>query len=227
MFWSEDSEDKNRFVVPDDVLEFVYSVKECKCLPVEHAYALSEALHQALPWLADEEHAGIHQISGAESGNGWIRPDNPDELIFLSRRQKMTLRLPKARMEEASKLTGQTLNIGGNRLTVGEMTTKPLSDLSTVFARGVVSEEGMDENEFMAHVVEELKKMDVQLKKMMCGIERVIRTPDGPLHTRGLMLAELLPEDSVKLQQYGVGPGRKLGCGLFLPQKDIKAVNPK
>ena len=41
------------------------------------------------------------------------------------------------------------------------------------------------------------------------------------------MLADLLPEDSVKLQEVGLGPARKLGCGLFMPQKDIKAVNPK
>jgi hypothetical protein len=29
----------------------------------------------------------------------------------------------------------------------------------------------------------------------------------------------------VRLQQHGLGEGRKLGYGLFMPQKDIKAVN--
>jgi CRISPR/Cas system CSM-associated protein Csm4 (group 5 of RAMP superfamily) len=40
------------------------------------------------------------------------------------------------------------------------------------------------------------------------------------------MLADLELEESLKLQEAGLGPGRKLGCGLFLPQKGIKPVNP-
>ena len=38
------------------------------------------------------------------------------------------------------------------------------------------------------------------------------------------MLAELKPEDAVKLQQLGVGIHQDLGCGLFLPHKGIDAV---
>ena len=40
-----------------------------------------------------------------------------------------------------------------------------------------------------------------------------------------LMVADLTPEAAIKLQQEGLGEGRKFGCGLFLPQKGIKAVN--
>jgi CRISPR/Cas system CSM-associated protein Csm4 (group 5 of RAMP superfamily) len=38
------------------------------------------------------------------------------------------------------------------------------------------------------------------------------------------MLADLAVEESVRLQQRGLGPGRTLGCGLFLPHKDINEV---
>ncbi len=38
------------------------------------------------------------------------------------------------------------------------------------------------------------------------------------------MLADLTPEDSVRVQQRGVGPWRRHGCGLFLPHKGIKPV---
>jgi len=223
MYWNEDTDEKIENVVPDNVLDVVYSIS-CKCIPMEHAHALSEALQQALPWLAEEESAGIHQVYGAESGNGWERPDT--EVLYLSRRQKLTLRLPKTRLEEAKSLTGQILDIGGHTLTVGELTTRNLSILPTLFARHVLGEAGQTEEEFMAQAVTQLQAMGINVKKMMCGMEGVIPLPDGKLHTRSLMLADLELEESVKLQEVGLGSGRKLGCGLFLPQKGIKAVDP-
>ena len=38
------------------------------------------------------------------------------------------------------------------------------------------------------------------------------------------LLADLTPEHAIKLQQEGIGPGRKFGCGLFIPQKGITSV---
>ena len=224
MYWNEDTDEKIENVVPDNVLDIVYSIS-CKCIPMEHAHALSEALQQALPWLAEEETAGIHQVYGAESGNGWERPDT--EVLYLSRRQKLTLRLPKTRLEEAKSLSGQTLDIGGYSLKVGELlTTRKLSDLPTLFARHVLGEDGQTEEEFMAQAVMQLQAMGINVKKMMCGKEGAIHLPDATLHTRSLMLADLELEESIKLQEVGLGAGRKLGCGLFLPQKGIKAVDP-
>jgi CRISPR-associated endoribonuclease Cas6 len=41
---------------------------------------------------------------------------------------------------------------------------------------------------------------------------------------RSLMLADLAVDESVKLQQQSLGTDRKLGCGLFVPHKDIREV---
>ncbi|MDX1824542.1 MAG: type I-MYXAN CRISPR-associated protein Cas6/Cmx6, partial [Thiohalomonadales bacterium] len=196
----------------------------CKCIPMEHAHALSEALQQVLPWLEDEEQAGIHQVYGAESGNGWERPDT--EVLYLSRRQKLTLRLPKTRLGEAKSLIGQTLDIAGFPLEVGDFTTRKLSDLPTLFARHVLAEAEQSEDAFLAQAATELKTMGIQVKKMMCGKEGRIELPGATLYTRSLMLADLELQESVKLQEVGLGPGRKLGCGLFVPQKGITAVKP-
>ncbi len=223
MYWSEDSDDKQEVAVPDNVIDVIYSIS-CKCIPLEHAHALLQALTQALPWLQEDETAGIHQVYGAESGNGWERPDT--EVLYLSRRQKLTLRLPKTRLEEAKSLVGQTLDIAGYPLEVGDFTTRKLSDLPTLFARSVLGEAHQCEDEFMAQAVAQLNAMGIRVKKMMCGKEGRIELPDATLHTRSLMLADLELEESVKLQEVGLGPGRKLGCGLFLPQKGIKAVKP-
>ena len=39
---------------------------------------------------------------------------------------------------------------------------------------------------------------------------------------RSLMLADLALEESMLLQEHGLGLERKLGCGLFLPHKDVE-----
>lgn len=224
MFWNEDKKTE-KFEIPDDIIDLSFAIK-CKCLPIEHMQPLSQELYQALPWLEDEALAGIHPIYGAESGNGWERPSDPDELLYFSRRQKMTLRLPKERIEHAEQLVGQTLNVAGYELEIGKSTIKKLSDLPTVFCRTILTPEQMDENDFLQWAFEELKRLDISVRKMLAGKERVFTLSDGTHdRTRSLMIAELDQAESVRIQQHGMGEGRKLGYGLFMPQKDIKAVN--
>jgi len=59
---------------------------------------------------------------------------------------------------------------------------------------------------------------------MLGGITHTMQFPDGPVHTRSLMVADLTPDQSVHLQQIGLGPGRNFGCGIFVPHKGIKPV---
>ncbi|MBI3546997.1 MAG: type I-MYXAN CRISPR-associated protein Cas6/Cmx6 [Gammaproteobacteria bacterium] len=222
MYWQENKEN-NRFVVTDDIVDVAFNI-QCRCLPVDHAYALSQAIMRALPWFADEARAGLHTIHVAESANGWMRPDNASDLLYLSRRTKLTLRLPKHRIEDAAKLTGQKLDIDGNAMLVEKGSVKLLSTLPTVFSRYVVTGDGLDEDAFLQASLTQLNSLGIRPKKMLCGIERVILTPDRHIRTRSLMLAELSAEESVKLQQQGLSSDYKLGCGIFIPHKDIKEV---
>ena len=224
MYWRETKENEH-YTVPDDIVDVVYSI-ECRALPVDHAYALSQAIQRALPWFAQEDSAGLHTIHVAESGNGWMRPDRADALLYLSRRTKLTLRLPKHRIEDAGKLTGQTLDIDGKPLRVEKSVVRPLSTITTLFSRYIVIRDGTDEDVFLQDAMALFHKMGVRPKKMLCGMEHVIATPDRPIRARSLMLADLAVEESVKLQQQGLGPDRKLGCGLFIPHKDIREVKP-
>jgi len=224
MFWSEEKSSKDEFKVSDDVVDLSFKLT-CKTLPLEHAHALFEGIKLVLHWLEEEELAGIHQIHVAESGNGWMRPDDPtNEVLHLSRRTRMTLRMPKHRIEDAQQLTGKTLDIDGYALSIGEVTIKPFTALPTLFSRYVVCDVEQSEEQFLQLVADELQSMGIPVNKMLAGKQNVIRTPDKDIYTRSIMVAELDKEHSVILQQRGIGPARKLGCGLFVPQKGIKAV---
>ena len=73
MYWQEES-DQDHYEVPEDVMDLLFSIR-CPTLPVDHAWSLSEQVRQVLPWFGEEPAAGLHVIHGAESGNGWERPE--------------------------------------------------------------------------------------------------------------------------------------------------------
>ena len=224
MYWNEEKEQQPEFVVSDDVVDLAFKFSG-PTLPLDHAHALSNELLSALPWLAEEMHAGVHLIHGAASGNGWYRPEDPStELLHLSRRSRMRLRVPSHRLDDARELTGNTLDVAGHAIEVGEATVCQLSSLSTLFARYVITDAAVDEGEFLEQAAAQLQDLEISARKMLGGIAHSMQFPDGPVHTRSLMVAELEPEQSVRLQQIGLGPGRTYGCGLFLPHKGIKPV---
>jgi CRISPR-associated protein Cas6 len=151
-----------------------------------------------------------------------MRPESAGDLLCLSRRTKLVLRVPRLRIDAAQALVGRQLDVAGHALRVDKASLRPLSAITTIFSRYVVSADGLDENAFLQAAMREMTAFGVHPKKMLCGIEKVIVTPDQPVHTRSLMITELSQQESVILQQHGLGPLRHLGCGLFIPHKDMK-----
>ena len=72
MFWQE--EETKKVAVPDKVIDLIFDI-QCRTLPVDHAYDLSEALLGIAPWIAEDPRIGVHTVHVAGSQNGWERPD--------------------------------------------------------------------------------------------------------------------------------------------------------
>ena len=204
---------------PADIVDAVFAIA-CPSLPVDHAYALQQAIQEALPWFAEEPNAGLHTVHGAASGSGWMRPEGADALLQLSHRAKLALRLPARRAEEAAKLVGRTLQVAGWPLRVEKMALRPLSRITTLFSRCVVLD-ALDEAAFVLVATAELGALGIRAERMVCGRVTPVATPARTYQARSLMLAGLALEQSLLLQQSGLGAGRTLGCGLFILHKDI------
>ncbi|MEN8176455.1 MAG: type I-MYXAN CRISPR-associated protein Cas6/Cmx6, partial [Pseudomonadota bacterium] len=217
MFWQED-DGKQEFQVPDRVVDLLFSI-DCREIPVDHAHALSSALRQVLPEIREDGRIGVHSIHVAGSQNGWERPDHStEEHLVVSRRTKLTLRVPKERADQVSdRLSGVTLDVGGCTLTIGKPKERLLSRQGTIFSRYVVCDENEEELDFLNRMAKELAEQGIRMRKALCGKTTPLHTPGDPIHTRSLMLADLSPEESVRLQENGLGPGRDMGCGIFLP----------
>jgi CRISPR-associated protein Cas6 len=204
----------------DEVVDAVFAI-ECRSLPVDHAYALSEAIRAALPWFAEEPQAGLHTVHGAASGAGWQRPEGEHALLQLSQRTKLVLRLPGRRMADAAALTGRTLDVAGSPMRVGRLSERPLLRIASLFARSVIFESAADESAFVAAATEGLRALGVEVSTMLCGRDVTLATPQETYRTRSLMLTVATPAQSLALQRHGLGEARKLGCGVFIPHKDV------
>lgn len=220
MYWEEDKQTERAHVL-DDVVDLVFGI-QCKSLPVDHSHALSQAVQKVLPWLDDEPVAGVHSIHVAASGNGWMRPDEPGALLHLSKRTRLEIRVPKQRIDDGRKLEGVTLDIDGYSLDVQNAVVRPMSTITTLFCRYLATNDNLEkEEQVLEWVVEQLGLLDIKPRKMLCGTEHFIERPEGKIRTRSLMLADLDTEESIRIQERGLGPYRNLGCGLFIPHKDI------
>ena len=226
MFWQEDEDKSLPYKAPEDIIDLNFTIK-CKSLPIDHAWALSREIIKHLPWIEEHPIAGIHQIHVAESNNGWLRPDESENaLLYPSHRTKMTLRLPTERIPEAEELSGVILDIDGHSIEIKKAKKKVFTNSGVLFSRYVLSDSKEDENTFLVRMAEEInKKTNHKVKKMICGKSHTINTPNKVLTTKHLMIADLDNDTSIKLQQLGLGEGKHLGCGLFLPHKGIKSLN--
>ncbi len=226
MFWNDDTPPKETILL-DDVVDLLFSIN-CREIPVDHAHALSAALKAAAPEIFENSDIAVHTIHVASSAHGWERPDfNTDEHLILSHRTKLTLRVPKQIASQIQqKLHGATLDIDGCELVIGKAKSKPLSKQGTIYSRYIQCLEGEAEDEicFMQRMAAELEDLGITIKKALCGKTTLLHTPDGEMLTRSLMLADLSTEESVKLQHHGLGGGRDMGCGIFIPHKGIDAV---
>lgn len=222
MYWQEDDD---REQGANRVTDLSFSI-DCRHLPVDHAWELSRAILELLPWLAGENGAGLHPIHLPEAGNGWMRPDNTDDLLHLSKRTKLILRVPMSRREDAARLVGETLHVAGHALTINKVVERALAVHPVLFARYLVIGDEQSEEAFLGEIARELSDIGIKARKMLPGRGKIIRTPKRDLRTLSLMLADLKPEDSIKLQQQGLGEHRHLGCGLFIPHKDIRDLRP-
>lgn len=223
MLWEDKA--TSREIPTANVIDLGFSI-QCRQLPVDHLYALSNALQQALPDLR-EDGIGIHGIHIAGSQNGWERPDPAlGQYLLPSRRTRLMIRVPKGLVASVvHTLQGTTLDIDGYELTLGAVKEKALIHCNTLYARHVLMQgdaEEDDENLFLQRMADELQDKGIEVRKALCGKTSQISTAQEPLFSRSLMIADVSPAESIKLQQQGLGQHQHLGCGLFLPMKGIQ-----
>ena len=182
-------------------------------LPRDHRLALSRALTDALPWLADEPLAAVHDVNLVHGGG---------ERALLSARSRLVGRVRRERAGELAALAGRTLQVGGAPLELGTATLRELAPHSTLYAH-FVDAGAADEAAFLDAMTDELRDLDVRCHHV-CGREQHVRGPGPALRGYSLLLHGLGAASSLRVLEHGLGAHRLMGCGVFVPHKTAAAV---
>ena len=180
-------------------------------LPADYHVALWHELVRIEPALAHDGRIGLLPLRTAETG----------ELHLLPKRAKLTLRVPHEQAQATLALVGARLDVSGHPIILGAGKSRPLQPYPTLHAHLVAGD--TDEVVFMQQVVAELAELGVQAQSI-CG--RPGRLCDGGRTIAGfsLVLHDLKPEASLRLQCAGMGKARHYGCGVFVPYKAISSL---
>lgn len=200
--------------VDDSAVTDIYFELQGTLLPRDHGYPLFLELSRLLPWLPDEELAAVHHIHGAETGK--------DDLLILGRRAKLVVRIPTVREADLMVLSGQTIEIGGFKLTIGKGKAKPLTRHTPLYAHCITTG-STDEEGFTRDVIRMLDELKITCR-FICGRRQTISTAGGTVYGYSLMLHDLPVDQSILVQQRGMGSNRKIGCGIFVPHKSTNAL---
>lgn len=180
-------------------------------LPAAYHVALWHELIRIEPSLASDDRIGLLPLRTAETG----------ELHLLPKRAKLTLRVPHEQAQATLKLTGAQMDVSGHRITLGAGKSRPLQPYPTLHAHLVAG--AADEVVFMEQVVAELADLGVQAQTI-CGRPGRLSDNGQTINGFSLVLHDLKPEASLRLQCAGMGAARHYGCGVFVPYKAISSL---
>jgi len=183
-------------------------------LPAEHGYALDRAVAAQLPWWDSEPGVGIHPVRGARTDRG---------TVLLSKRARLFLRVPEARIGEARALQGAKLEVGGHAIEIGPARVWPLQAHPTLYSPRVTTG-AASEAEFVAAVDRELRALGVACR-LICGRRTELAAGEDAITAFGLALHELKAPQSLLVQAAGLGGERRLGCGIFVAHKLITGLD--
>lgn len=182
-------------------------------VPVDHGYLLFAALSRLLEgpddqWLHESDAIGIHPIRGRYQGQGRLALD--------PRAARLAIRLPAGLIPKLLPLAGKQLQLGTDTLRLGIPQPHALKPVPNLYAHWVTTKNGHEEARFDEEIGRQMAALAVHGKAQR-GQRRAFTVKDRKVVAHTLLVTELTAEESIALQEAGLGGRRKLGCGVFVP----------
>ena len=195
-------------------------------LPSDQNYRLYAALCKQCPPLHELSGFALNTISGIPNQSGQIQ---------LTSKSRLLLRLPVEAIAIVYSLTGQQLEIGGHAIQLGNPELQTLKPVDSLQARLVTIKGYHEPSSFLVAAQRQLEALDINAnigipantqgepKRLTLKINKE-NEPENRSYTIigfSVVVSDLKPEDSIKLQIQGLGGKRRLGCGVFSPNLPV------
>ena len=198
-------------------------------IPADHGFALFSAVSDVLPFVHGNVSVGIHPIQGILAGARRLQ---------LGPASRVVLRLPASHAGETLPLAGKGLSLGDTKMIVGAPKVLALKPSAILRSRIVVIRDMLDADSLLAAA---RRQLDVASVGGMAGIptrrtlppleasgqgsrdqylRRTLMIRDKAIVGYAIEVKGLTAEESISLQENGIGGRRRFGCGIFLPAEE-------
>ena len=195
--------------------DFSFAV-DGKSIPIDHAQFLYGSICRILPEFHEHNSIGIFGINGKFNQTQTRR-------LELNCNSRLKIRLPLDRSRLAYKLAGKYLQLDQDKVYLHIPELELILPSPTLQTRIAIIKGFQDANSFANAAQYHLEKLSITGKvRMSARFDGQPRCRTIMIHCRKIVgfafkVDGLSDQDSLILQQEGIGGRRKYGCGLFTP----------
>jgi CRISPR-associated endonuclease/helicase Cas3 len=192
-----------------------------KYLPADHNYALFAACVHLIPEIRQLTALSILTIPGYADKQG---------KILLTERSHLRIRIPIPQIPLIYKLAGKSVCLGIHEIQIGIPEIFMLQPANKLRSRIVIIKGYSEPEFFLAAAQRQLDSWEISghisipLDKKGEPSRKTIKVKRFTIVGFTTEVSNLSEEDSLKLQQWGIGGKRHLGCGYFLPCQGGRSV---
>lgn len=182
-----------------------------KSITRDYAYPLYGGISRIFKDIHWNSEIGIHPVAGKRDGNR----------LVLNGSSFLILRVPSDYLSEVVKLSGEEISIVGDPLRIAFYATRKFLPHPNLMSQLVTIKGFMEPELFLGAVQRQLDEMQILAKPFLIAsqyglIKRRIVIKDKRIVGFPVAVMGLSAEESLRLQDEGLGGRRHFGCGIFV-----------
>jgi hypothetical protein len=215
------------------IIDLAFSI-DGATIPLDYGYGLFSSLCRLVPQLHGDRRIGVHPIRG-------IREE--EKRLTLVPQSRLRLRMPVEEIATYLILVGTELDLEGSRLRLGiprsvqgpdgkriaveAIRVEPLRPSSVLSSRLVTIGQISESSAFEESLRRQLDGLGVAAEPRFLPstdplhrggpARRVLRIKQRKIIGYPICISGLTAEESLIVQEHGLGSRRRMGCGLFVP----------
>jgi len=181
----------------------------------DHGYALFASVSRLLPEVHAENGIGIHPIGGRQDG---------DRRMMLMPWSTLSFRMSAEKMPALLPLAGKSLVLHDATVRVGVPEVRTLTPATALRSRLVVIKvahtdaAALAAESFAVAARKQIEQLAISSEAILSvGKRRTMRMKQREVVGYEVIVEGLTAEESITLQEKGIGGKRHMGCGVFLP----------
>lgn len=191
------------------VLDIIWPISSNGRIPLHHQYPLLSAISTIVPEVHASASFGLHAIRGVRVAPG---------VLALTPLSVVKIRTPLSQLELLLPLSGKRLDVAGCSIRLGTPHLHILTPSTDLQSHLVTIKGYLEASEFAVGIRKQLDSERIsQSVNVVVARRRVLRIKQQTIVGFEVRLEGLSDQESLTVQQQGVGGRRHLGCGLFNP----------